>query len=256
MATGVSGKKGSDEHECISLKSSAEQTHDGDVYQVSSGLFCFARTYLLLQDVSEEAKLKPFLNMRDCILDCIDALESDATVGEPCDCGRGARLYRCEDCGRVRLMCRECIVVTHELCPFHWAEEWTGSFFKRVDLSEVGLKVFLGHGGKACPHAQQDGSRMHITDVNGMHTCLVVFCACVNRHGGLQQLLRHSLFPAGTKKTEAAFTFRVLKDFRILANTAKTSVHDYVRAIRRKTNNYAPGTVKVHLLVISSSDLD
>lgn len=193
------------------------------------------------------------MDIKGLILEALTSIEHDKSVDELCVCGKGARQYRCVDCGRLDVFCKDCLIAQHASCPFHWAEEWTGLYFKRVDMSELGLILHLGHRGKVCPSTTEQGSRLRVIDDNGIHDCRVVYCACIDREEHVVQLLKNSLFPGSTKKPDTAFTLRVLRDFHMLATVAKTSAYDYVEALRKKTNNKVPQQVKVSTLALEWS---
>ena len=175
------------------------------------------------------------------------SLEHDERVGAACDCGRGAREYRCVECMRLEPVCGGCMIERHAHCPLHWAEKWTGSFFKRVEMSELGLKIYLGHHGAPCSQGVTTRERMRVVDVNGIHFVSVVYCACKSREEKTIQLLRHSLFPASTQCPDLAFTFQVLRDFHELTTVAKTSGHDYMESLHMKTNCWLPSEIKVRV---------
>ena len=177
------------------------------------------------------------------------SIEYSPAIGSVCGCSRGPRLFRCADCMHGRVVCHHCLVQGHETSPFHWAEEWTGLFFRRIDLSVLGLKVFLGHLGSPCPNGDPDGCSMQVTDMNGIHDCRIVYCGCIDRDSPVVQLLKNSLFPATAKQVETAFTFRLLRDFHTLTTVAKTSAYDYMESLHRKTNNVLPDRVNVCILL-------
>ena len=171
--------------------------------------------------------------------------EYDTMVGELCSCRRGVCLYWCVDCAWVSVICRECLVTRHVYCPFHWAEEWTGSFFWCTSFSVIGLKIYLGHSGESCLNVASQGYSIQVTDVNSTHAALVVYCACVDRDEPVIQLLKHSLFPTLVKHPDSAFMFHMLCDFHILSTAAKTSAYNYMECVCRKTNNTIPSKAKV-----------
>ena len=66
------------------------------------------------------------------------------------DC-RGPALYRCLDCICRPAFCPACCRDAHHNTPFHRIQQWSGEYFRRACLSDVGVEVRLGHLGKECP---------------------------------------------------------------------------------------------------------
>ena len=54
-------------------------------------------------------------------------------------------VWRCKDCTASRMLCRGCIRDRHIECPTHRIETWTGSYFRRAELWEVGLYILIPH---------------------------------------------------------------------------------------------------------------
>jgi len=48
----------------------------------------------------------------------------------------------------------ECCRDQHSIVPFHRIEMWTGHFFTPAWLRQVGVVIYLGHGGKPCPESR------------------------------------------------------------------------------------------------------
>lgn len=135
-----------------------------------------------------------------------------------------------------------CIVETHKNEPFHWADIWAGQYFRKIDLSHMGMRIYLGHEGLRCPALTERsvGSRLTILDTNGIHECTFFFCECmanVGPHSQVLQLLHHRLFPYTTIKPETAVTFRCLHDFHLHTNTSRKSVYDYMKMLYRRTSD-------------------
>ena len=147
------------------------------------------------------------------------------------------RIFRCHDCVVNEPMCSQCLLAMHAYEPFHWGEVWTGSCFKKIDLSRIGKKILLGHGGQCCPANIGDNMatvKLTIIDCNGVHNCMVVYCRCIEGAGPyseVMQLLSSRLFPYTTNKPETAVTFRCLEDFRIHTNASRKSAYDYMKAL-------------------------
>lgn len=169
-----------------------------------------------------------------------------------CLCGRAERTMRCTDCFQSAASCNQCFVMSHKNTPFHWANIWNGSFFKRKDISELEHTITLGHNGNRCPNVEyheSDSLKFIIVDTNGIHSTHICFCKCIGKatseYYKLDQLLEAGMVPASVKQPSLAFTFNVLKDFHLHTLESKKSAYDFVSALRRWTNNAFPMDVPV-----------
>jgi CxC2 like cysteine cluster associated with KDZ transposases len=54
-------------------------------------------------------------------------------------------IWRCLDCSLSSPMCRQCMRHFHKHSPFHRIECWTGSFYRRASLWEVGNYILVKH---------------------------------------------------------------------------------------------------------------
>lgn len=54
-------------------------------------------------------------------------------------------IWRCIDCSLGYPLCRKCIRESHVQSPFHQIECWTGSYFRRAALWEVGSYILVKH---------------------------------------------------------------------------------------------------------------
>ena len=62
------------------------------------------------------------------------------------ECSQGTRaIWRCIDCTLSHTLCRHCMRHTHRQSPFHRIECWTGSYFRRAALWEVGAYILVEH---------------------------------------------------------------------------------------------------------------
>lgn len=180
--------------------------------------------------------------MQRDIQDAILHYERPPDIGIACSCNRGGRrLFRCHDCPQHPPVCAPCLLETHPYEPLHWGEVWTGQCFRKVDLSTIGKRIFLGHGGLPCPVAAGNaaGKKLTAIDTNGVHEIVVMFCECsdnmgVNSH--VLQLIRGRLFPYTTVNPETVVTFRCLKDFHVHTNASRKSAHDFMKAVLRMTS--------------------
>jgi len=204
-----------------------------------------------LKQTQSSVLLDDFEDKLDVLLDFVLDAEADNHVDEPCHCGNGQRNLRCSDCFQFSTKCSHCFVSDHINAPFHWAEQWNGEYFERVDISTLGHNVSLGHGGMPCPKVGPSTSAVNfiIVDTNGIHETRLSFCGCVDAGDRVKQLMGAQLFPSTTTQPTLAFTFRVLKDFHLQTLESKKSAYDYIGALRRLTNNAFPDDVPVSALI-------
>jgi hypothetical protein len=89
--------------------------------------------------------MKEFVARVDCILGAL--LARDAMPHETCcsGCGKSVGRWRCRDCTSAKLLCRACMRATHFPNPFHRIECWTGIYFRKAALWEVGVYLNLNH---------------------------------------------------------------------------------------------------------------
>ncbi|KAI0693053.1 hypothetical protein C8T65DRAFT_586112, partial [Cerioporus squamosus] len=104
----------------------------------------------------------------------------------------------------------------------------------------LGHLWYLGHSGEACPELLQDGPKprqVTVTHTNGIHVCNIVMCRCPSYLPWFDQRLLAQLLPGTTNKPKSAFTFEVMADAHLDTLMSKKSAYDYVRKLRRRTNN-------------------
>ena len=199
--------------------------------------------------------------------------------GECWGCKDAAGSLQCKDCFGRRSLCRECMVSSHKLLPFHRLEVWDGNCFVKSSLFEQGFILHVGHAGEMCPRNQSRDNDwedvpilgdeasdsglpfgiddeaglsdvMVITDSAGVFQHRVVWCMC----GGEpepdrpMQLFQEQLFPSTYHRPKSAFTFNVLDYFYIDAMECKTAAMSFFQKLRRLTDNAFPGNVHVHNL--------
>ena len=68
--------------------------------------------------------------------------------------------WRCKHCHLRPLLFRACCRRSHANLPFHVLERWTGTFFQRAALWEVGLTLCIPHLDGMCPILQSLISRL------------------------------------------------------------------------------------------------
>ncbi|KAJ7763733.1 hypothetical protein B0H16DRAFT_1311081, partial [Mycena metata] len=166
----------------------------------------------------------------------------DYISAENCARCEGAADHRCVDClGFGELLCATCIVDAHWQLPTHRVEFWTGSAFERKSLKSLGLRIQLGHSGRAgdpCPlPTAVAGDDFALIDNNGVHDLGVDFCGC--GYGGLQtrQLFRARLWAATTTYPKTAATFSVLRKHHLMTFESKCSAQEFYESVARQTDN-------------------
>ncbi|TDL17558.1 hypothetical protein BD410DRAFT_843487 [Rickenella mellea] len=189
------------------------------------------------------ALLRQFTNRIGDLMDYILASEAGTSVGAKCShCKEDPQdaTTRCKDCFQGTLSCDACFLKSHQNTPFHWAEKWNGSFFVQHDFSELGGIVSLGHHGKHCPNIRTNRGprKVYVVTTNGVHTTQMAFCEC----GGASsedavQLMEAQLFPGSMGSPGYAFSFELLRSFHLHNLESKKSAYDFIKAIRRMTNN-------------------
>ena len=191
--------------------------------------------------------MEQFSKHLDKLQAAILSTEIDDDAGRLCECTKEVAVYRCVDCSFSRVLCRSCINETHYSNPFHRVQKWTGFFFERIPLSELGRSIKLGHRGQPCPNRLQgsEGRATKVVHSNGIHEVRVEYCHCFHAPSEPEQLAQSFLFPATLERPETVFTFAVLKQFHILGLTAKTSAYDFFNALVNMTNNAFPKKVPV-----------
>src|SRR5882762_8928 len=85
----------------------------------------------------------------DCVHPTLKALLSREVIPNMTMCGRcedgKIAVWRCRDCTAARYLCRACIRDCHMDCPTHRIEGWSGHYFRRAELWEVGLYILVRH---------------------------------------------------------------------------------------------------------------
>ncbi|KAH9934387.1 uncharacterized protein B0H18DRAFT_870111, partial [Fomitopsis serialis] len=149
--------------------------------------------------------------------------------------------FRCTECFNAPLLCRPCMINAHTWNPLHRIERWTGAFFERMQLSELGLVFSVGHHGRPCPSSFGDPpSKLTVVHTTGVHTLSVQYCECrKDQHIEERpiQLWNAGLWPASFSRPQTVFTVHVLRLFSHLTFQAKTTAHDFYGTLRRMTSN-------------------
>ncbi|KAJ3792282.1 hypothetical protein GGU11DRAFT_862061 [Lentinula aff. detonsa] len=107
-----------------------------------------------------------------------------------------------------------------------------------MDLSAIPL----GHDGNICPQASKPSLMTLVDHDTGVHATKVTFCGCRDSNKW-QQLMDANLFPATVAEPQTAFSFRTLRHWQLITLQSKITAYDYVRALRRQTDNVFTGNV-------------
>lgn len=156
--------------------------------------------------------------------------------------------FRCVACLGGPLYCRECLVSTHQLQPFHTVEVWTGTHYSRTSLHDHGYIMDLRLGCISCavqlPVTSTPPVAMTIVSSNGIHSFAVQPCACTDRDL-VAQLMSLRMFPSTFIRPRTAFTFEVLDYFLIDYTTCKTTPHAFYKKLRRLSDPVDPARLPV-----------
>lgn len=184
------------------------------------------------------------------------SLEAEPRIEGPCrgclasrEIGASCQaLYHCLECSIHALLCDLCIVQEHHQAPYHHIQCWTGTFFNKASLHDLGHVLQLGHDGEKCPCNTGEPNSFVVVYINGIHHRQILYCKSKPLNSGqdkVLQLIQHQLFPPTTEVPQAGFTFEVLDNFQRHSLTAKSSAYNYFDALRRHTDTAFPKTVLV-----------
>jgi hypothetical protein len=119
------------------------------------------------------------------------------------------------------------------------AQEWNGSFFERLCLRDLGLRIQLNHPpGSICQWRSAGHKNFVVLHTNGIHLVNVDFCGCNPTVSNKRQLLRTSWWPATPLEPQTCATFTLLNQFHILSLQGKTSAFDFYRSLEYITENH------------------
>ncbi|KAJ7250229.1 hypothetical protein C8J57DRAFT_1521243 [Mycena rebaudengoi] len=167
----------------------------------------------------------------------------DANVNLCMDCKDPSRrtLICCRECHGDEMVCDVCCVERHRNNPLHWVEKWNGTFFDKISLQNLGLRVQVGHRhGQRCPEAHAAHTDFVVLHTNGIHQVSVDFCDCerVDDAGPPEiQLLQAGWFPSTDIKPRTCTTLAVLDQFHILTLQAKTTAYDFYAVLEKLTDH-------------------
>ncbi|KAF7300277.1 CxC2 domain-containing protein [Mycena kentingensis (nom. inval.)] len=152
-------------------------------------------------------------------------------------CNSSPAEFRCTECNACGVVCKRCVVDAHKASPFHW--QWTGTFYKRVSLKSLGLRVQLGHPvGEPCRARLSGPNEFLVLHRNGIHDVQLDFCGCHvhGRHSFPIQLLRSRLYPATTERPKTCATLECLDNFHATSLHTKCSAYDYYASLEDLTD--------------------
>lgn len=143
---------------------------------------------------------------------------------------------RCKDCFGDFVECVDCCVQRHARLPLHATQQWTGDFWKKRTLKDMGLVIQLGHTDTPCHvPASKEPLPVTIIDHGGIHELFVYFCGC--ERGMMAdkrvQMLRAGWYPASMTDPQSCATFQVLDQFHMLNLVGGMNVHDFVKSTER-----------------------
>ncbi|THH13992.1 hypothetical protein EUX98_g9660, partial [Antrodiella citrinella] len=197
------------------------------------------------QGNSETSKdrLARWIPFRDLYLDKLlraDGLAEALHMDMCFRCKQFAGEYRCRDCSCSLLFCQDCVCEQHSYMPLHRIEVWTGSFFNKTCLADLGLVFQLGHGGRACCPLPSSTRSLVVVDTSGIHNVAIQFCECLDEDGAIPdlwvQVFRAGWLPATTIRPKTAFTFQLLDFYLELNWSAKTNLNDFYKTLENLTD--------------------
>src|SRR5271163_2251439 len=88
--------------------------------------------------------MQQFVDRMDEFLEALLSREAMPEHAGACHlCHESIAVWRCRECISPTLICRSCMRSSHRENPFHRIECWNGSYFRRAELSEVGVYLFI-----------------------------------------------------------------------------------------------------------------
>lgn len=164
------------------------------------------------------------------------------------------RVMRCRDCFHSPILCGSCCLRVHERLPLHviqvseiffinynslsdrdFLQEYTGVFWRRMTLYDLGHSMQLGHGHLHSP-CYSPGPPLDITvlDSSGIHRVKICFCECQESSFTSKrvQLLCAGWYPASLTD----LTHRVHTSKSIYVSTSINISHSTVYRIAIKSS--------------------
>lgn len=140
---------------------------------------------------------------------------------------------------------------------------WQGGFWERVQLSQLGLLVRLGHKGAACPSKHRLRS-ITVVDINGVHNVNIAFCGChvyMQKphidHAHIRQL---GWLLSPTSEPGFAMTNRCIKLFDSLTLRTSMTLQNFVHSLASFVDGQYPRIDQVWVIIrftdyFSNSDI-
>ena len=114
---------------------------------------------------------------------------------------------------------------------------WNGSFFQRITLCDLGLRIQLGHTyGHSCLTRSPANSTFRVIHSNGIHHVAIDQCQCHDLPLN-KQLLRIGWWPATPLDPKSAATFEILRHFHLLNLQGKVTGYSFYQALEYQTDN-------------------
>jgi hypothetical protein len=129
------------------------------------------------------------------------------------------------------------------------SQQWNGTFFERVTLKKLGLRVQLGHRvGEVCINPKPaSGDDFILLDTQGILEIGLDYCDCEIAESPQVQLLRSRWFGATVANPKTAATMRLLEHFHHQNFESKASAFEFYRGIMREMDNSGLREPKVGL---------
>ncbi|KAI0706563.1 hypothetical protein C8Q76DRAFT_630169 [Earliella scabrosa] len=178
----------------------------------------------------------------------------DTQLGIPArDAGVEQARYRCRDCYSQPDLCSRCILTVHKFSPFHRLLRWDQRqlFWQRASTSELGMRLYAGHGGRPCPLISRRPRMMVIVHEHGVGHYPVSLCECLQQPDSDTtlrtpepiQLLRLGLYPASWTTPRTAFSLNLMNSYHLLSLQANVTAQDFYTYLTRTADNVRPSTV-------------
>ncbi|KDR67377.1 hypothetical protein GALMADRAFT_79915 [Galerina marginata CBS 339.88] len=173
-------------------------------------------------------------------------------------------IWRCLDCTFARPVCRRCMRHDHRHSPLHRIECWTGHYFRRAALWEVGNYMLITHhcGQPLCsglqwqvnagasqngenlvdPMASRptadalDNTYVRVIHTNGIHHLAMLTCNCHGAENITLDLVAARMLPASFKRIRTLFSVEVMDYFRLCNLELKASAYQFNQLLRRLTS--------------------
>ncbi|TRM56407.1 hypothetical protein BD626DRAFT_541333 [Schizophyllum amplum] len=158
------------------------------------------------------------------------------SLDPPRPVGEVSQIFCCWECGDF-LQCQDCCIERHRTMPLHVIQSWSGAYWRKTTLADMGLIYQVGHGGLPCVCPESAVRTMVVLD-NVIHTVRYRFCSCrgLRSLNAVRQLLRNRWYPATVTDPETCITFNALDLFRLSAMHANVNVNNWLKAMEERTD--------------------